>query len=356
VRQSPAIGIYHTEGQVVFDAIRNVIASANPGEPAIGLYQGGTGAGLTAARVVGNLLTGFGGGMRFGTDLYASGGTMFLGVLHNTIVNARLRAVQVGGRPDLDGAAFGLITNNVLAFSGRSDVGIHEFGDTVIERRNLLTFIDEHDAPSDPGPESLVVTDPQFAGPADFRLAATSPGVNTADPAVLPVDVTLDLDRRPRLAGPAPDMGAYELPCDPGSTEPHCVTPPTSCQATGCATDDPCFPALCLNDQGVPVELRGLERARCACERPLPASCASTPLPVPLTRKPAKACEQIGRAATSPSERQRARFLGNAHRAWEQAARAVVRRARKGTLAEECGTALEAACTDAAARIAYLLE
>jgi hypothetical protein len=354
VRQTAAIDFYHTGGRVEIDVVRNIVISGNPSESGVQVRQNAIETGRTVARVAGNLLIGFNGGMRFGAEFYASEGTIELAVLHNTIVHAGLRAVQVGGREDQGGAASGLIANNVLAFSGRSDVGIHEFEATVVERRNLLTYIDPTDAPAAPGPESIVAANPEFVGNIDFRLAATSPGVNTAAPALVPADLTVDLDGWPRLAGPAADMGAYELPCEPGSTEAHCVMAPT-CQETGCATDDPCYPALCVNDQCVTVEPTGFERARCVCARPLPASCASTPLPLPLVKKPAKACAQLGRAATSTAERQVRRFLSSARRAWDQSARAAVRRAAKGTLAPECAAALEADWVDASARVEYLL-
>jgi hypothetical protein len=48
-----------------------------------------------------------------------------------------------------------------------------------------------------------------------------------------------DLARNPRVAGDAPDMGAYELPCEPDSTEPHCQHAPSCEEMNGCVSDDP---------------------------------------------------------------------------------------------------------------------
>src|SRR5262249_27465092 len=50
---------------------------------------------------------------------------------------------------------------------------------------------------------------PLFVGGIDFHLQSPSPCIN-AGTADAPLPAT-DLDRAPRLLGPAPDMGAYEL-------------------------------------------------------------------------------------------------------------------------------------------------
>jgi len=57
---------------------------------------------------------------------------------------------------------------------------------------------------------SFVDRDPVFAGPTDFRLGFNSPAVDAGDPALLPPDMLLDLDGKPRTLGDAPDAGAYE--------------------------------------------------------------------------------------------------------------------------------------------------
>jgi hypothetical protein len=339
-RQQSAIDLYHTEGELAVEVERNVIASANPEQSGVNAYQNGDGSGRIVARVFDNLITGFDGGMRFGVSFYASAGTIDLTVLHNTVVSASLRAVQVGGREDLGGHASGIIANNVLVFSERSDVGIHQFRDTVMERRNLVTHIGgPDDAPEAPSPDDIVVTDPQFVGPDDYRLEPTSLGINTASIELLPEDIVSDLDRNPRVAGPAPDMGAYELPCEPDSTEPQCVKQP-SCEETGCTTDDPCFPARCINDQCVVVEPIGVEHARCACDRPTPSSCPSTPLLKSVRRRASRACTYLERAATTTSPSLYPRLLTSAQQAFERAILGVDRRAMLGQISATCAVGL----------------
>ena len=63
-----------------------------------------------------------------------------------------------------------------------------------------------------PGPGNLNA-DPQFANPAagNYRLLVGSPAVD-AGVAMPWMSGAVDLDGRPRVAGTAPDMGAYELP------------------------------------------------------------------------------------------------------------------------------------------------
>ena len=142
-------------------------------------------------------------------------------------------------------------------------------------------------------------------------------------------------------------------PCDPGSTEPHCTAPPT-CAQMGCPTDDPCFPAQCLNDRCVPLALAGLDSARCVCERPLPDECAG--IPPRFTRRAARACKALDRAANATKERKVPRYLSNARRAWERAARQAGRRVLHERLTPKCGAALQADYDDARTRAERLIE
>ena len=69
--------------------------------------------------------------------------------------------------------------------------------------------------------------DPKFAGADDFHLLAGSPAIEAglADP----LDGPTDLDGHPRVAGAAPDIGAYEgtPPAAPPTPAPTDKTPPT---------------------------------------------------------------------------------------------------------------------------------
>lgn len=356
LRQQGTIDVYHTEGDLKLDAQRNVIVSGNPSMPGLNVWQLGDGTGHTTARVANNVMMGIDGGMRFGVSFYASEGTIDLAVVHNTIVRAGMRAVQVGGREDLGGHASGIIANNVLVFSDRSDVGIHEFGDTVHERRNLVTHIGgDDDAPSAPSFDTIVVTDPQFVGPDDFRLEPSSAGINTGSNQFVPEDLTSDFDRNPRLAGVNPDMGAFELPCAENGTEPHCVKTP-SCEVTGCETDDPCRPAQCMNDRCIERELHGFAAAQCVCDRETPASCPHTSLLNGVARRVERACTNLERAADPLRERQQGRLLSNAQRAFDRAIWGVGRRAFAGQIPQTCADDLEASFEDAIERIGGLIE
>lgn len=81
---------------------------------------------------------------------------------------------------------------------------------------------------------------PLFVNPTagDYHVQANSPTIDTgaADPAG-----DTDLDGRPRTLGPAPDMGAFELPEAPSVSE----GPPTSVSATGASF------AATVNPQGL---------------------------------------------------------------------------------------------------------
>ncbi len=357
VRQNSAISVYHSGGELALDVARNVVTSGAPGQVGgLFLWQTFDTTGTTIARVVNNVFAGFDGGMLFGAHFYASEGTIDLSFVHNTVAFAALRAVQVGGREDLGGEMSGIIANNVLVFSERSDVGIHEFGDTVIERRNLVTHIGGvEDSPSAPHPETIVVADPQFVGPDDYRLEPSSLGVNTASLELLPEDLMSDLARNPRVAGPAPDMGAYELPCAEDGTEPHCIRQP-SCEKTGCHSGDPCFPAQCVNDRCVVIEPVGFASAHCACDRAVPSSCPATPALAAVMRRADRACSLLDRAAALSSSRHYYRLVTTARRSFDRGAWRTGRRALNGQLSTACAADLIRDFTDAEARVHGLLE
>jgi hypothetical protein len=352
--QPGAIFFRHWEGEMLFYAIHNVIRTANPAQTAIEVYQSGDGVGdgRIQARIFGNLLRGIDGGMRFGTSLYAERGTIDLLVAHNTIVDANIRAVQVGGRDDQGADVSGVIANNVLARSGRGDVGIHEFGDQVLETNNLLTVMDPEGFPSEPGPYSILVTDPGFAAADDFHLAPTSPAINKADPAHTPAELMFDLDGQPRVAGPAADLGAFELPCAPGDDAPHCE--PT-CTATTCQSGDPCYVAGCVGDMCRTTPVEGfLNAALCACDRPLPSACAGALVPTRITRRAANACIQIDRVIPDSSLRQITKRVRSAQRNWSKA-RKLLASPRSGVPAA-CAAALSAQYDDASRRAGRLTE
>jgi hypothetical protein len=349
--QRGALALYHTEGDILFYAIHNVVRSKNSQQTAIDVYQTGNGTGRTTARIYGNLLRGIDGGMRFGTAMYAEHGSIDLLVAHNTILDAQLRAVQVGGRDDFGSTASGTIANNVLARSLRGDVGIHQFNDRVIERNNMITGTDSEDMPTPPGPYDIVVTDPGFAAGDDFRLAPTSLGINAADPAYTPPELLFDLDGTPRVAGPAADLGAYELPCAPDDTAPHCG--PTCTDAT-CQSDDACSEAHCVGDTCHVDPITDDEGAFCACDRPLPATCTGVVIPTSITRRAVKACQQLESVRSATTERQQIKRARTAIRNWAKARRIL--KSPRVMLPPDCTGALDFQYGDAATRALFFTQ
>lgn len=349
--QPGAIDFYHAEGDFLFYAIHNVVRTANPQQTAINIYQTGNGTGRTTARVFGNLLRGIDGGLRFGTALYAEHGTIDLLVAHNTILDANYRAVQVGGRDDFGAQASGTIANNVLVGSQHGDVGIHQFTDRVRETNNMITSTDSEEIPTPPGPYTIVVTEAGFVADDDFHLTPTSPGINAADPAYTPAELFFDLDGNPRLAGPAADLGAYELPCAPDDTAPHCS--PT-CTETTCQSDDACSEAGCVGDMCRITPLTGVASAYCACERPLPTACAGVAIPSGIARRAAKACLQLESTRGAASVRQTIKRARSAIRNWGKARRILS--SPRTAVPDDCAAALDAQYSDAATRAVLLTE
>jgi hypothetical protein len=349
--QRGSIGLYHAEGDLLFYAIHNVVRSKNPEQTAIDVYQTGNGTGRTTARIFGNLLRGIEGGMRFGTSMYAEHGTVDLLVAHNTILDAHLRAVQVGGRDDFGSTASGTIANNVLVRSLRGDVGIHQFNDTVIERNNMIMSTDSEDFPVPPGPYDIVVTDPGFVADDDFRLRPTSLGINAADPAYTPAELLFDLDGNPRVAGPAADLGAFELPCAPDDTAAHCS--PTCTEST-CQSDDACSEAQCVGDTCHVDPITGDEGVFCACDRPLPTSCTGVVIPTSITRRAAKACQQLESVRSATTLRQRIKRARTAIRNWGKARRIL--KSPRTTLPADCAGALDFQYGDAATRALFFTQ
>jgi hypothetical protein len=60
-----------------------------------------------------------------------------------------------------------------------------------------------------PGP-GFLYTDPQFAGPNDYRLLPSSPAINAGHNPHVPADILTDLNGTARIQGPRVDMGAFE--------------------------------------------------------------------------------------------------------------------------------------------------
>jgi hypothetical protein len=147
-----------------------------------------------------------------GMQLLATANSRFrFNIINNTITDntrgAFLYAIEAAG-------SSATVINNILAFSlGNADIlftagGARRVADLTV-KNSLIT---------NQGPLMLVgqngniTGDPKYADPnnGDFRLSASSPAVNAGDNSAPGLPMT-DLDGKPRVAGAAVDMGAFEF-------------------------------------------------------------------------------------------------------------------------------------------------
>jgi hypothetical protein len=136
--------------------------------------------------------------------------------------------------------------------------------------------------------------------------------------------------------------------CDPATGCTHATLPVSGCTSdVECPADaDPCTVERCIPSQGCasqPVD--GFDRLACACRRALPAACAGTDLPRPVTARRSRACALIVRAATDPAKQPRL-----LRRAGRQLAKAAKRLTAAKTLADACRETMGAELLDAVQR------
>jgi hypothetical protein len=211
--QGGGIMVYNNISQLEVDVIGNRVTGSNY-NTGIQFFQ--TGAGDANVRIINNLVdgqlshSGQPGSVAIGT----TGGHASFEILNNTLVNSDV-GLSVGGRKDLGGTWDGTIANNIVAYA--SDWGMvieNPFG-SITNEYNLLydTWSDHYS----PGP-GFLYTDPQFAGPNDFRLLPTSPAINAGHNPHVAADILTDLNGIARIQGPRVEMGAFE----------HAVPEPTT--------------------------------------------------------------------------------------------------------------------------------
>jgi hypothetical protein len=293
----------------------------------IGLFLGDGGA-LTA-RVANNVITGahaFTETSLDGISANVSAGTLTLDAHNNSLahVNNGIALRRVG-----EGVLDARVGNNIVAHTTDSALLLDDGdGATVVYGPNLV-----FDFASSHLPARTILDDPRFVGVDDLHLGAGSAAIDAGDAVT---DLATDADGGARTVGPAVDLGAYEAPCDE-RCEPDPVDPTPTCDPAACDDGDPCTVDGCAADACSHAPRVGLDGARCACDRPLPATCAETPRR--LGRAIDKACSLLAGDGAKKT-------LRRAARAWQQAIRQTTGR----KLSPECATPLGAALRDARTR------
>ncbi|HET7453854.1 MAG TPA: choice-of-anchor Q domain-containing protein, partial [Thermoanaerobaculia bacterium] len=164
---------------------------------------------LLIGRIINNVATGqkniagFPGGIVVSADGFEP---IQAQVINNTVAYND-SGIGVDARTDLGASITGVVANNIVAHNPSYGLSIGtSVSGTVDDRFNLL-FANGFNSP--PGPGSLA-QDPLFVSTSDFHLLDPSPAINHGDTALVPSDITKDLDGHARIQGPAVDMGAYE--------------------------------------------------------------------------------------------------------------------------------------------------
>lgn len=204
----PAIAVNNGEGTLVLDILANRIDA--PGyNGGIALFQQ-DGAGDLSALVANNLVVGtvaLTGPLPGGISVLANVGSADVLVLNNTLAD---NAIGFAARATANGTLSGNFANNLVA--GNAQHGI------VIDSASASDVTNEHNLVFGNGPDTFVPgpgtvsADPQFVGPDDFHVLASSPARDAGNSALLPADLFFDLDGNPRMTGATVDIGAYEQP------------------------------------------------------------------------------------------------------------------------------------------------
>ncbi len=111
------------------------------------------------------------------------------------------------------------VTNSTIAGNSADSYGggIRIDSGTVTAQNSIVAL---NDAPTDPdvygtleleSSHNIIGPDPGFVAADDFHLAPGSSAINAGSNALVPGDLTSDLDGNPRIVGPSVDIGAYEF-------------------------------------------------------------------------------------------------------------------------------------------------
>lgn len=132
------------------------------------------------------------------------------------------------------GESVGVLSRNIFSRSGLDLVLVSGNDEDLIELRlvdNIYGTLSASD-PFEVSPTGNTNTSPQFVDPAnfDYRLQATSPGINTGTPNAA-LQGQLDFEGNPRWFGDRPDRGAFESSI--GTTATTIVVTTTNDSGTG---------------------------------------------------------------------------------------------------------------------------
>ncbi|HEV7731547.1 MAG TPA: choice-of-anchor Q domain-containing protein [Candidatus Binatia bacterium] len=308
--------------------------------------------GTLSARVANNVVQGVDDESQAGgIDGDLGQGTLRVTIVHNTFV--RVSGGIAFENNDPLGVLDAVVANNVIAAHGGR--GLHVPTRLVSSTRfgpNLVFGVESSLLP--PG---TVIADPRFAAADDVRLAPGSPAIDAGAAELVPLDLTTDFAGNPRRVGGAVDLGAVEAPCPDGSFTPDvCPTtpPPTgACVTTACDDGDPCTIDDCAGDACVHVARNGIDGARCACDRSSPAACAADGFPPAVSRRTARACGLLDRAAGASRPN---RLLRRAAHTWAGAAKLATRRRVAGSRTPDCRSAIATDLHDAERRASDALQ
>ncbi|HEV7734535.1 MAG TPA: choice-of-anchor Q domain-containing protein [Candidatus Binatia bacterium] len=283
--------------------------------------------GTMHARVVGNVVTGQDGdgGVYEALAVGTEDGDSVVLVANNSVAGNRTGlAVGTSGT----GTMHGVVANNLVV--GNTDRGL--VVPPSIPNRNNLIFANGLDAfVPEPGTR---LADPRFE-PGTLRLRPDSPARDAGATDVVPTDVATDADGNPRVAGPAVDIGAFEVPC------PECA--PEDPPAGSCDDGDPCTLDAADGTTCTHAPATGLSALACTCQRAPAAACAGRELPNGVSKKTARACTVV--ASTDARK-----AIRRATRQWTGALRQAQTRATRRRLGTECADALASALGDTVAR------
>lgn len=279
--------------------------------------------GTLGARVVGNTVRGQDSDAFAALSVETHAGDAAVLVANNTVAENRIGLV-VGVAES--GTMTGVAANNLVV--ANADYGL--VVSSVANRHNLI-FANRLDA-FDPGPGTRLADPRLVAG--TLRPGPDSPARDAGDGGVVPADVTTDADGNPRVAGPAVDIGAFEVPC------PECVPddPPLACD-----DGDPCTGDVVEGGACAHPPVGGIAALACTCARPPAAACTGQELPQGLRRKGQRACALVGMGATRKAVKQ-------ATRQWSGALHQARARATRRRVGADCAAATATGLGDAIAR------
>ncbi|HUO72295.1 MAG TPA: choice-of-anchor Q domain-containing protein [Solirubrobacteraceae bacterium] len=201
-----AIEVDDLANDLSVDVIGNRIAGTDY-DSGIELY--GSGAGTLTARVLDNLVTGQNGtaGAPGAISAHASQAPLQLTIVNNTLAGNDA-GILVGLN---DASSTAVIANNALTQNVKGLVLDVAPGANISERNDLFFGNTSDILGAVAGPNSIFAN-PRYASGSDFHLQPGSPAIDAGDDGSVPVDLTTDLERSPRIQGAHVDIGAYEAP------------------------------------------------------------------------------------------------------------------------------------------------